>query len=381
MHKLQEQPSAVSGSVAEDLSIYLLAGRVPKAGPFGPFARRHGVIAEAEDAERLGFSRVWVAERYSNKEAGVILATAAARTSRLGIATGPIPIGVRSPLLAAAMGGTLQSVFGPRVTLGLGRSLQTWIQGHGFNEMGYDAIVDYASILKRLWASEKVTYDGPAGRLSDFAMDNLPEGPPPRLEFCCFGGPKATKIAANPVFDGVALASQLNVEAVGDFVGRVKGECERIGRDPATLRITAAVTAAPDCEEERMLELVGSRIAVYMQMAGFGELLMRVNKWDSDADRDAMLAIRNHALFRDLDVDGDHVVERDDMIDLSRELIPEKWLKEGGVIGSADECMKGLRQFKEAGADEIAIYGPTPTECADLAGLWRQRLLDASGSD
>lgn len=368
----------MSESVAGDLSIYLLGGRVPTAASFGPLARRHGVIAEAEDAERLGFSRVWVAERYSNKEAGVILATAAARTSRLGIATGPIPVGVRTPLLAAAMGATLQSVFGPRVTIGLGRSLQTWIQGHGFNEVGYDAIVDYASILKRLWAGEKVTYDGPAGRLLDFAMDDLPEGPPPRIEFCCFGGPKATKIAANPVFDGMALASQLNVEAVRNSVDRVKDECERIGRDPATLRITAAVTAAPDCDEERMLELVGSRIVVYMQMADWAEVLMRANRWDGDADRDAMLAIRNHALFRDLDVDGDHVVGRGEMIDVARESVPERWLREAGAIGSADECMKTLQQFRDAGADEIAIYGPTPAECSGLAGLWRQRLVDAN---
>ena len=98
--------------VVDDMSIYLLAGRVPSAAT---------VITEAEDAERLGFNRVWVSERYSNKEAGVIMGAAAARTSRIGIGTAPIPLGSRPVLLTAALGSTLQSAFGPRFALGVGQ--------------------------------------------------------------------------------------------------------------------------------------------------------------------------------------------------------------------------------------------------------------------
>src|SRR5690349_9769654 len=105
-------PHVEVADVVDDLSITLLAGRVPSAAPG---------LQQACDAERLGFKRVWVPERYTNKDAGVLLGAMGARTSRIGLATGPLSIGARPPIVTAALGATLQSVFGPRFTLGVGR--------------------------------------------------------------------------------------------------------------------------------------------------------------------------------------------------------------------------------------------------------------------
>ena len=98
--------------VVDDLSITLLAGRVSTPAP---------AIEQAVEAERLGFKRIWIPERYSNKEAGVLLGAIAARTSRLGVGSGPLSISSRYPVVTAALGATLNSAFGPRMTLGVGR--------------------------------------------------------------------------------------------------------------------------------------------------------------------------------------------------------------------------------------------------------------------
>ena len=49
-------------------------------------------IADGVEAERLGFARVWLAERPELKEPATILGGIAARTSSIGIGTGIVAI-------------------------------------------------------------------------------------------------------------------------------------------------------------------------------------------------------------------------------------------------------------------------------------------------
>src|SRR5207248_110278 len=98
--------------LAADLSAYVQGGRVRSSAQ---------AISDAVDAERLGFRRVFLSERYDLKEAGALLGGMAALTSRLGIATSALLPGSRPPILTAALGATLHSAYGPRFVLGLGR--------------------------------------------------------------------------------------------------------------------------------------------------------------------------------------------------------------------------------------------------------------------
>jgi hypothetical protein len=66
--------------IASGTSIFIMGGRVRSATP---------AITEAQDAERLGFERVWMCERYNLKEAGVVLSACALSTSRIQVAPGP----------------------------------------------------------------------------------------------------------------------------------------------------------------------------------------------------------------------------------------------------------------------------------------------------
>lgn len=108
--------TALSGlaPVVPDLSAYIAGGRIHDS---------RQVIAEAVDAEHLGLRRIWLSERYDLKEAGVLLGAMAALTSRLELGTAALIPSTRPPILTAALGATLHSAFGPRLTLGLGRSM------------------------------------------------------------------------------------------------------------------------------------------------------------------------------------------------------------------------------------------------------------------
>src|SRR5437763_9470459 len=108
---LMVDPTGTEAGVAQPLSTYILPGRItePAVG-----------LQEAVDAEQAGFSRVWISERYDLKELGVLSGAVAARTSRIGVASGLAALPARHPLLLAAYAATMQATFGERLLLGVG---------------------------------------------------------------------------------------------------------------------------------------------------------------------------------------------------------------------------------------------------------------------
>src|SRR3954469_9866736 len=101
--------------VAQDMSAFIIAGAVGsehKEQQYETNSRTPAQgIQDAVDAERVGFRRVWLSERIDIKWADVILAGAAARTSRLEVCTGVIDPPTRHPWAMAALGATMQSCF------------------------------------------------------------------------------------------------------------------------------------------------------------------------------------------------------------------------------------------------------------------------------
>jgi len=43
------------------------------------------------------------------------------------------------------------------------------------------------------------------------------------------------------------------------------------------------------------------------------------------------------------------------------------------AYGTPTECVEQLQSFRDAGADEIATYGSTPAQNAELIAVWRDR--------
>jgi probable F420-dependent oxidoreductase len=351
----------------DDLSAFIIAGRVrATASPGSETATRTPAqgIDDAVEAERLGFRRVFLSERWNLKEAGALLGAAGARTSRIGLGTGVIPPAARHPLHAAALGSTMQAAFGPRFVLGLGRGDDCVYRGTGLRGFGFDALVDYVDILRRLWRGETVAYDGPAGTYGRLAMGDRHEGPDPEVWFGTFGLPRGADAAARG-FDGVLLVPTMTPEATRASVTRIREACERIGRDPRSIRIAQCVITAPDLDELETRQLAHGRAVTYLQAPGYRDALIRVNRWDPDIVR----RLADHELFRGTEVIADNRFHRSELLGPAA-LIPDAWMHDTCALGSVADCVSSLRRFREAGADEIVTYGSTPGQNAELARAW-----------
>src|SRR3954463_16143715 len=85
-------------------------------------------VALSQEAERLGFDSVWVAESWGN-DAFTFGAWVAAHTSTIKIGTGVVQMAARTPTATAMAAVTLDHLSGGRLLLGLGVSGPQVVEG------------------------------------------------------------------------------------------------------------------------------------------------------------------------------------------------------------------------------------------------------------
>jgi 5,10-methylenetetrahydromethanopterin reductase len=350
--------------LAEDLSIWLIPGRTREPSL---------AITQAIDAERIGFRRVFLSERFDLKDAGALLGGVLARTSRVEAGTGIMAVGARSPLMAASMAATLQAAYGHRFIFGLGRSSGPYLAGQGMSEFTLQAFEDYFGILRRLFAGETVSYDGPAGRYDAISTVDPCPGKPPELWATSMGGPKATKLAARAA-DGLILPGFLTAEAVTRVRDTVREERERVGLDPDEFTILAYMIVANDLDEEYTRAIAHARFVTYVVgMPTFVNSYITNNGWDR-AQMDRLLG---HPQFQAMSrATADQAFHRADLLEASK-LVPEEWIRDTSAIGSVEDCVRKIREYRDAGADEIGFYGSTPAENGRVVEKWRAASVKA----
>jgi F420-dependent oxidoreductase-like protein len=118
-------------------------------------------IEQAAALERAGVDVAWVAEVYGF-DAPTLLGYLAARTERMLLGAGILPIYSRTPALIAQTAAGLDAVSGGRCLLGLGASGPQVIEGwHG---VPYDRPLartrEIVDICRRAWRRETLTNDG-----------------------------------------------------------------------------------------------------------------------------------------------------------------------------------------------------------------------------
>jgi F420-dependent oxidoreductase-like protein len=133
-------------------------------GYSGGFEEAARQVAELEAA---GLDRVWVAEAYGY-DSPSFMGYLAAKTERLEIAAGILPIYSRTPALIAMTAAGLDALSGGRFVLGLGASGPQVIEGwHG---VPYDAPLartrEIIEICRKIWAREQpLVHEGAKYRL------------------------------------------------------------------------------------------------------------------------------------------------------------------------------------------------------------------------
>jgi 5,10-methylenetetrahydromethanopterin reductase len=342
-------------SSAAQLGCYVLPGGVHDPTP---------AIGQAQAAERLGLGTVWIGERYDTKDLPSLAGAIGQATSTVCIGAAVTSPGLRHPMVLASMGQTLQALTSERFSLGLGRSAAWRWRMYGVPAPTLASMGDTAVILRRLWAGETVSYEGPAGTFPELRLAQRPDAAPPRLLLAAVG-PK-TLVLAGSHFDGAILHPFLTPGAVTRSVALVRAGAETAGRDPAEARCYATVVTACDTTGEDADLAIRARGAGYFHVDGLGDALVAVNGWDAAE----LTRYRDNPVFALLGGrQADKALSREELVDVSRAL-PEEWVTSSSVSGDAATCAALLRGYLAAGADEIILHGSTAEHFASLAAAF-----------
>jgi G6PDH family F420-dependent oxidoreductase len=166
------------------------------------------IIRQAVRAEQAGFDFVemsdhfhpWLDVQGHSPFTWTVLGAVAARTERIGLATGVTCPTVRyHPAIIAQAAATLAIISGGRFTLGIGAGerLNEHIVGHGFPSVRgrHERLREALEIIRLLWSGGYQSYEGRHLQLEDARVFDLPETLP--VIAVAASGPAAAKIAAD----------------------------------------------------------------------------------------------------------------------------------------------------------------------------------------
>jgi alkanesulfonate monooxygenase SsuD/methylene tetrahydromethanopterin reductase-like flavin-dependent oxidoreductase (luciferase family) len=192
-------------------------------------------------------------------EAVAAHAALAMATSKVRIGVLVYAVGYRNPAMLANAISTIDHLSGGRAEASLGAG---WAQaeydayGIPFPRIGerIDQMEEGVECLARLLHEERVTFDGTHYRLRDASLGVRPVQAHVPIWLGGLGEKRTIPLAAR-VADGWDSPLGPSAETFGRKVAVLEGACERIGRDPATIRRSAHIGLVRD--EQQLRDVYG----------------------------------------------------------------------------------------------------------------------------
>ena len=240
-------------------------------------ASYHDQLAFAQAAERLGFDGFFRSDHYLHMgdgdglpgptDAWTTLAGLARETSRIRLGTLVSSVTYRVPGLLAIQVAQVDAMSGGRVELGLGTG---WFgreheaYGIPFPSKRFGILEEQLAVVTGLWStpvSETYSFAGEHYRLTDAPA--LPKPVQSRVPVIVGGGgPKRTPELAARFATEFNIGFRSEAESAEKFAG-VRAACERIGRDPESLKLSVALptlAGASASELDRRAENLGRTV-------------------------------------------------------------------------------------------------------------------------
>ncbi|MGD0062637.1 MAG: LLM class F420-dependent oxidoreductase [Streptosporangiaceae bacterium] len=326
-------------------------------------------VVELADYEKAGLDIVFVPEAYSF-DAVSQLGFMAAKTERLQIASGILPLYSRTPALTAMTAAGLDFVSGGRFTLGLGASGPQVIEGwHG---VPYDAPIGRAreviEICRMVWRRERLAFpgryyqlplEGGTGLGKPLKLINHPVRDRIPIALAAIG-PKNVELAAElaeswmPIFYLPEKAAHAWGGAVADGTAK---------RDPGlgSLDVIASAPLAIGEDVAALRDRGRPELALYIGGMGakgrnFYNDLARRFGYDEEAEA-----------IQDAYLDGRKAE--------AESLVPAELVERTSLIGPASYVRERVAAYREAGVTTLLVTPLAPTHEARVRLIEEVRAL------
>ncbi len=287
------------------------------------------VVDIAQLAQEMNYKSIWTVEA-TGTDAFSLLGAVAAAAPQLDLATGIVPIQLRTPPLAAMTAATLQAL-NPDVDvwLGVGVSAPVILRAHGAPapDRPIARMREYVALLRECLSGESVTFEGDFWSVKRFRLGVRLGERRPKIVMAALG-PQMLKLAGE-VADGVLL-NYIPVGHVGPSIAQV-----RSGGDAKIFAYVHAAVgeleqSARSARKDLFNYAMADGYANMFRAAGFADEVDELRARQAERDRDGALAAISEEMIQAID-----------------------------FIGAADEVTAFTRGYIEAGV-EHPILMPMP---------------------
>lgn len=302
----------------------------------------------ARRVEEAGFDSLWLVEDCFYGSGVASAAVALGQTKSIKVGLGIMPAVVRNPVFTAMEIATLGRLFPGRFLPGIGHGVASWMNQIGaMPDSQLSALEETAAAIQNMLSGETVSYEGSEVRLQSSRLHFPPAHKPPL--YLGVRGPKSLALSGR-VADGTILAEL----AAPAYISWARKQIARGQRPPGQIdqhHITVfAFTYINSNKTEATIQLrpiVAEAIAsgkIDAQIAPMG-ILPEVRE----------------------------ILERGGRQLLENEL-PEEWIHQLSVAGTADDCVQAIRRIIDAGADTVVLV-PLPQQELGEVEVFSRELL------
>jgi len=161
------------------------------------------IIYYTIQAERGGFSNLWVTDHFNNRNVYVTLTAAAMYTDKITFGPGVTNPYMVNPVFTAQAIATLNELTPGRVVLGIGAGDKTTLEGVGVEvEKPLAAVKEAVDIFRKITNGENASYDGEVFKIAGAKFLFKPKGRIP--VYVGAQGPKMLELAGR-IGDGVLI--------------------------------------------------------------------------------------------------------------------------------------------------------------------------------
>ncbi|MEX2196684.1 MAG: LLM class flavin-dependent oxidoreductase [Thermoleophilaceae bacterium] len=275
-------------------------------------------VQRVEHAERLGFESAFVTHIAARDSLAVLMAYAA-RTERIRLGTGVLPIYSRTPAATAQTAATVDEFCGGRMVLGIGVSHRVTVEHWYGQEIGTPVreMREYAGALRAMFRGE----DPPAGERFPTSFRFMGYEPRPDLPIYIAGLSPAMLRLAGEVADGVILWLCTPPYITDVVIPEVTKGRERAGKPLEGFDIVAAVPSAVTGEPEEARDKLRGDLIPYFNLPFYRAMIERSG-------------------FED---------------EVEAAQASDRFIQTLAAIGSAEEVVAGVERYLDAGATSPCV--------------------------
>jgi probable F420-dependent oxidoreductase len=313
-----------------------------------PLAQCSALAREAED---LGYTSLWVPE-VAGPDALVSLAACALATDKVDLATGVIPIQIRTPGVMAMGFLTLNELSGGRAVAGLGVSSPVIVERwHGASyTKPLTAMRECVTIMRQLFNEGRSKFEGKVYR-SDFRLGmRRSQSRPPRIYIAALNAPMLR--LAGELADGVLL-NYSPPEAMAPMIAEIHRGAKDAGRSPDAVDIGIYVRMCITDDQPSAVAAFKRELAGYAFVDAYNQMFSRYGLADELAE------VRRRW--------------KEGKRDEAPDSISEASARRIAVFGPASAGRDYIAEFRAAGVTHPVVFpiGPSNTIARDFPNTMR----------